>query len=161
MATLLLGPASGSIPLFPVTVSLSLVGALIAARTGNRMGWLFLADGLALALALAAKAYASAPRPGAAWAGGAFTLGLEAGTPLSFLVPLTRSGGLLLVSSFLGGAIAKHLLHGKSIAQPSFVLALVWVGAWLRHPAMLWSFTSGGQEDRRVGQPGTINVRGS
>jgi signal transduction histidine kinase len=93
VATLLLGPPSGSIPLFPVTVSLSLVGALISARTGNRMGWLFLADGLALALALAAKAYASAPRPGAAWAGWAFTLVLEAGTPLSFLVPLLFPDG--------------------------------------------------------------------
>ncbi len=93
VATLLLGPASGSILLFPVTVSLSLVGALISARTGNRMGWLFLADGLVLALSLAAQAYASAPRPGAAWAGWAFTLLLEAGTPLLFLLPLLFPDG--------------------------------------------------------------------
>jgi signal transduction histidine kinase len=93
VATLLLGPASGSVLLFPVTVSLSLVGALITARTGNRMGWLFLADGLVLALSLAAQAYASAPRPGAAWAGWAFTLLLEAGTPLLFLLPLLFPDG--------------------------------------------------------------------
>jgi signal transduction histidine kinase len=93
VATLLWGPASGSVLLFPVTVSLSLVGALISARTGNRMGWLFLADGLVLALGLAAEAYASAPRPGAAWAGWAFTILLEAGTPLLFLVPLLFPDG--------------------------------------------------------------------
>jgi signal transduction histidine kinase len=93
VTALLLGPASGRVFLFPVTVSLSLVGALIAARTRNRMGWLFLADGLVLALSLVTRAYASEPRPGAAWAGWAFTLLLEAGTPLLFLIPLLFPDG--------------------------------------------------------------------
>ena len=64
---------------------------------------------------------------------------LEVVSALLFLVPLTRSAGLLLVSSFLGGAIATHLQHGQPIIQPSFVLLLIWLGTWLRHPEILWS----------------------
>jgi hypothetical protein len=64
---------------------------------------------------------------------------LEIVSAVLFLIPLTRSGGLLLVSSFLGGAIAAHLQHGEPIIQPSFVLLLIWLGTWLRHPEILWS----------------------
>ncbi len=56
-----------------------------------------------------------------------------------FLVRQTRSAGLLLVSAFLGGAIATHLQHGQSVLQPAIVLGLLWLGAWLRHPETLWS----------------------
>ena len=65
---------------------------------------------------------------------------LEVLSALLFLIPATRSAGLLLVSAFLGGAIATHLQHGQSIAPPSFVLILLWVGSWLRHPEILWSW---------------------
>ena len=68
-----------------------------------------------------------------------FVAGLEILSGLLFLVPFTRSFGLLLVSSFLGGAIATHLQHGQPIVQPSFVLFLIWLGTWLRHPRILWS----------------------
>ncbi len=64
---------------------------------------------------------------------------LEMVSALLFLVPSTRSAGLLLVSSFLGGAIATHLQHAKPILQPSVVLSFVWLATWLRHPEMLWS----------------------
>ncbi len=64
---------------------------------------------------------------------------LEVVSALLFLVPATRSAGLLLVSSFLGGAIATHLQHGQPIVQPSFVLVLIWFGTWLCHPELLWS----------------------
>jgi DoxX-like family len=67
---------------------------------------------------------------------------LEVVSGLLFLIPLTRSAGLLLVSAFLGGAIATHLQHDQPISQPSFVLFLIWLGTWLRHPGMLWSFGS-------------------
>src|SRR5437899_462703 len=56
---------------------------------------------------------------------------LEIVSAVLFLIPLTRSGGVLLVSSFLGGAIATHLQHGEPIVQPSFVLLLIWLGTWL------------------------------
>jgi len=65
---------------------------------------------------------------------------LEVSSALFFLLPVTRSAGLLLVSSFLGGAIATHLQHSQSIVPPSIVLLLIWLGAWLRHPEVLWSF---------------------
>ena len=64
---------------------------------------------------------------------------LEIVSALMFLIPFTRSAGLLLVSSFLGGAIATHLQHAQSIAEPSLVLVLLWFGAWLRHPEAQWS----------------------
>ena len=63
-----------------------------------------------------------------------FIAALEVLSAVLFLAPFTRSLGLLLVSSFLGGAIATHLQHGQPIYQPAFVLFLIWLGAWLRHP---------------------------
>lgn len=68
-----------------------------------------------------------------------FIAALEVVSAVLFLIPFTRSLGLLLVSSFLGGAIATHLQHGQPIYQPAFVLFLIWLGAWLRHPQILWS----------------------
>lgn len=58
-----------------------------------------------------------------------------------FLVPITRSVGLLLASAFMGGAIATHMQHGVPVAQPAIFLALLWAGAWLRHPEVLWSLS--------------------
>jgi hypothetical protein len=68
-----------------------------------------------------------------------FIAGLEVLSAVLFLVPFTRSLGLLLVSSFLGGAIATHLQHSQPIVQPALVLFLMWLGTWLRHPQILWS----------------------
>jgi len=58
---------------------------------------------------------------------------------LLFLVRSTRAIGLLLVSAYLGGAIATHIQHGQAPSQPVFVLSLLWLGASLRHPGILWS----------------------
>jgi len=63
----------------------------------------------------------------------------EITTAILFLVPATRWGGLLLVSSFMGGVIATHMQHGESYLAPSILLALSWLGAWLRHPEIAWS----------------------
>ena len=65
----------------------------------------------------------------------------EALSALLLLVPLTRSLGLLLVSGLLGGAIATHMQHGQSYVGPAVLLLLVWLGAWLSHPEVLWSLT--------------------
>jgi len=64
---------------------------------------------------------------------------LELLSALLFFIPSTRSAGLLLVSSFMGGAIATHVQHGQPFLQPAFLLSLLWLGAWLRHPEILWS----------------------
>lgn len=71
---------------------------------------------------------------------------LEVASALLFLIPFTRSAGLLLVSSFLGGAIATHVQHDQPFLPPSFVLFLLWFGTWLRHPGMLWTFGSATKE---------------
>ena len=47
----------------PVELAFAVVGALVAARTGNRIGWLFLGAGLAAAASLAARPMRPGPRP--------------------------------------------------------------------------------------------------
>jgi hypothetical protein len=66
---------------------------------------------------------------------------LEAVCAMLFLIPRTRSLGLPLVSAYLGGAIAAHLGHGQQLAavRPAIFLGVLWLGAWLRHPQILWS----------------------
>ena len=64
---------------------------------------------------------------------------LELTSAILFLIPRTRALGFLLVSAYLGGAIATHVGHNQSPVNPAITLALIWVGAWLRHPTILWS----------------------
>jgi len=73
-----------------------------------------------------------------------------------FLRRATRAVGLLLVSSYFGGAIAAHLAshplnssapivvfnfhHPYLGALPAIaVLASAWIGVYLRHPQALWN----------------------
>ncbi|HTQ95084.1 MAG TPA: hypothetical protein VMK84_36880 [Streptosporangiaceae bacterium] len=81
----------------PVTLAFALVGALIAVRVGNRLGWYFLAGATVTAVSVAASAYAAraatAELPGAAWAGWIFTLTLGVTAPFFFLVPLLFPDG--------------------------------------------------------------------
>jgi hypothetical protein len=58
---------------------------------------------------------------------------LELASATLFLVPKTRPFGLLLVSAVLGGAIAAHLGHGQPPVPPAALLALIWIGTWLRN----------------------------
>src|SRR5215470_18845023 len=62
---------------------------------------------------------------------------LEIASALLFAYKHTRSFGLLMVSAYLGGAIATHVGHDQLPTQPAIVLALIWLAAWLRHPGML------------------------
>jgi hypothetical protein len=64
---------------------------------------------------------------------------LEVLSAVLFIVPASRAAGLLMVSAYLGGAFATHIQHGQSPFPPAMVLAIVWVGSWLRHPETLWS----------------------
>jgi hypothetical protein len=81
----------------PVALAFAVVGALVAARTGNRLGWLFLAVGMAGAVSDAALAYAArvpaAELPGAAWVGWIFTVFLGPVAPLFFLTVLLFPDG--------------------------------------------------------------------
>jgi hypothetical protein len=77
----------------------------------------------------------------------------EMATAILFLIPATRSAGLLLVSSLMGGVIATHMQHGESYLMPSVLLLLFWLGAWLRHPEIAWSLNRraiGGESDLAV-----------
>jgi hypothetical protein len=81
----------------PVALAFTVVGALVAARTGNRLGWLFLVTGTSSAASLVLDNYAARgatpPPPGAAWVGWAFTIVLALGGPLYFLTPLLFPDG--------------------------------------------------------------------
>lgn len=56
-----------------------------------------------------------------------------------FLIPKTSSIGVLLLSAYLGGAIATHVEHGDMFTAPAVVLTLAWVANYLRNPEMLES----------------------
>ena|SRR5215813_9777163 len=62
---------------------------------------------------------------------------LEIASAVLFAIPRTRSFGLLMVSAYLGGAIATHVGHNRSPIQPAIILALFWLAAWLRYPDAL------------------------
>ena len=67
---------------------------------------------------------------------------LEIASGILFLLPRTRSFGLVFASAFMGGAIATHIQHAEvaQLVPAVAVLGLVWAGTWLRHPVALWSF---------------------
>jgi hypothetical protein len=62
-------------------------------------------------------------------------------TALLLVVPRTSSLGILLASSFWGGAICLHMAHDEPFVAPAVLLVLSWVGAYLRDPATLGSFS--------------------
>jgi hypothetical protein len=60
---------------------------------------------------------------------------------LLLLIPRTSSLGILLTSSFWGGAICIHMAHGERYLFQAMLLVLLWIGAYLRNPATLSSFS--------------------
>ncbi|MET3979723.1 hypothetical protein ABIB62_002313 [Mucilaginibacter sp. UYP25] len=62
---------------------------------------------------------------------------VELTSVILFMIPRTGLLGLLLLSSYLGGAIATHLQHGQSIIFPAAIEALIWIAAIVRFPH-LW-----------------------
>lgn len=64
---------------------------------------------------------------------------LELASAILFAFPRTRVFGLLFVTAYLGGAVAAHIAHDQLPLQPTFVLALIWMGTSLRHPEVLHS----------------------
>jgi hypothetical protein len=61
---------------------------------------------------------------------------IEVTSVLLFLYPRTAILGLLLLSSYLGGAIATHLQHGQEILFPSVFEAVFWIAAVIRFPEL-------------------------
>jgi hypothetical protein len=72
---------------------------------------------------------------------------------LFLLIPRTSSLGILLTSAFWGGTICIHMAHGEPYVFQSVALVLSWVGAYLRHPTTLGSFSGphGNSGGGRVG----------
>jgi hypothetical protein len=66
----------------------------------------------------------------------------ELATAILLLVPRTSSLGVLLASSFWGGAICLHMSHREPFVLQSVLLLLTWAGAWLRVPGMFSSFSA-------------------
>jgi hypothetical protein len=62
-------------------------------------------------------------------------------TAILLIVPFTSSLGVLLASGFWGGVICTHMAQGDDFILPSVFLALTWLGAYLRDPSVLYSFT--------------------
>jgi hypothetical protein len=60
----------------------------------------------------------------------------EISSALLFLFPKTNKFGLLLLSSYMGGAIIIHMTNSLSIVMPSLVLILVWLVGYLRNPEL-------------------------
>jgi hypothetical protein len=88
---------NSKLAVIPVEFAVTVVGALVAARTGNRLGWLFLSAGTVAAVTTLAAAYAgrlpAAGLPGAPWAGWILPVLLGLVQPLLFLIPLLFPDG--------------------------------------------------------------------
>lgn len=61
---------------------------------------------------------------------------IEVISVILFLYPRTAILGLLLLSSYLGGAIATHLQHGQDILFPAAFEAIIWIAAVIRFPEL-------------------------
>lgn len=116
----------------------------MTSKSRTILGWLF-ASLLSLML-LASAADKIAGSAHALQMGGSFglsadtyrTLGLlEAASVLLFLFPRTGVLGTLLLSSYLGGAIATHLQHQQGILFPMGIEAFVWITAIIRFPELV------------------------
>jgi hypothetical protein len=66
----------------------------------------------------------------------------EITTAILLLIPRTSSLGVLLASSFWGGAICLHMSKGEPFVLQSALLVLSWVGAYVRVPGVLASFSA-------------------
>jgi hypothetical protein len=62
---------------------------------------------------------------------------IELVSAILFVIPRTGLLGLLLLSSYLGGAIATHLQHEQNVLFPAAIEALAWIAAVIRFP-VLW-----------------------
>ncbi len=64
---------------------------------------------------------------------------LEIAGAALYVFPKTASLGVLVLSSYFGGAIVAHMSHGELYVVPAILLGLVWIAQYLRRPEMLAS----------------------
>jgi hypothetical protein len=57
-----------------------------------------------------------------------------------YVIPMTRVLGAILLTGYLGGAVATHVRHGdplfSHILFPTYLGAFLWLGLYLRDPAL-------------------------
>lgn len=62
---------------------------------------------------------------------------LEAAVVIVYLIPATRVIGAILITGYMGGAIATHVRVGDYFILVHIVISvLVWLGLWLRDPRL-------------------------
>jgi hypothetical protein len=129
-----------------VSAAISSEGTPAAGRAAWTIGWalgalpalLLLADG-ALKLAQPAPVVEATVRlgfPGSALTGIGIAL---LGATALHLLPATAVPGAILLTGYLGGAIATHVrvdAHPFPILFPALLAALLWGGLWLREPRL-------------------------
>jgi hypothetical protein len=64
-------------------------------------------------------------------------------TGVLLLIPWTSPLGTLLASGFWGGVICIHMAHHEDFIFPSVLLAVTWIGAFLRGSVPLLALGSG------------------
>ena len=65
------------------------------------------------------------------------TLGiLEVACAILYLIPQTAVFGAILVTGYMGGAIATHLRIGDPLIMQTIIPIVVWLGLWLREPRL-------------------------
>lgn len=70
-------------------------------------------------------------------AGKLLTLGiLEAACTLIYLFPRTAMLGAILLTAYLGGAVATHVRVSDAFISPIIGGILIWLGLWLREPRL-------------------------
>src|SRR5262245_63969204 len=74
----------------------------------------------------------------------------ELASALLLLIPRTASLGVLLTSSFWGGAICLHMSKGEPFVLQSVFLILTWVGAYLRVPGTFASLAVSSLTERPI-----------
>jgi hypothetical protein len=74
---------------------------------------------------------------------------LELTCVLLYVVPRTRVFGALLLTAYLGGAVATHVRVGDPFVIPIVVGVLVWAGLYLRDPRVRALGTLGVVESSR------------
>lgn len=61
------------------------------------------------------------------------TLGiLEIASAILYLIPQTAVIGAILITGYMGGAIATHLRVGDPVLVQAIIPILAWLGLWLR-----------------------------
>ena len=61
---------------------------------------------------------------------------LELGSLVLYLIPQTSVLGAILLTGYLGGAVATHLRASEPVLFPVLIGVLVWLGLWLREPRL-------------------------